>query len=356
MTSQKNAKYRHQVDDHITVKQDKTSRNELWTYSKEPKDADGTMVISYVNELNGDARLRTAVAFGMVLAVLLLLSASQADAFSLVTLSPSVSQPRRRRQQQQPRSCPSSSMPEAQKRIYYLKAENTENDDKTIDFPVGRSSPAQDGDGKNDGGGASGGGGESSGKAVTNTINERLMTELQEAVDKEKYGPRSSAGKKYGLVDGFGRARKSDEEIKAAIAEARDLNGVNPLVALAGGVFALGAAAVLWWSTSQLGLWFATHPPQTDVYFVQRAAQVFRNVAMGMISLASGFFGVTGLGILLLGVRVAYGVITGELDPTPIKPSVTAAAAAKEKQEAVQLGRIMDLMMNKKPNRRRNSK
>mmetsp|Transcript_61383 Transcript_61383/g.150229 ORF Transcript_61383/g.150229 Transcript_61383/m.150229 type:complete len:316 (+) Transcript_61383:86-1033(+) len=188
--------------------------------------------------------------------------------------------------------------------------------------------------------------------ALTNTINERLMTELQEAAGKEKFGARSTAGKKYGLVDGFGRARKTDEEVKAAIAEARDLNGVNPLVALTGGVFALGAAAVLWWATSQLGVWFTTHPPQTDVYFVQRAAQVFRNITMGMISLASGFFGVTGLGIFLLGVRVAYGVMTGELDPTPIKPSASAVAAAKEKQDAVELGKIMDLMMNKRPTRR----
>ena len=40
---------------------------------------------------------------------------------------------------------------------------------------------------------------------------------------------------------------------------------------------------------------------------------------MGVSSLASGSFGVIGLGIFLLGLRVAYGVATGELDPTPIK-------------------------------------
>ena len=193
------------------------------------------------------------------------------------------------------------------------------------------------------------------GMAVTNTINERLMAELQEAEDKEKYGAKSGAGKKYGLVDGFGRTRKTDEEIQAAIEEARDLNGVNPLVALTGGVFALVAAAILWWSTGLLGTWFATHPPQTDVYFVQRASQVVRNIAMGLFSLASGFFGVTGVGIFLLGVRVAYGVMVGVLDPTPIKPSAAAAAAAKEKQDAVDFGNIMGLMMNKKPNRRGNN-
>lgn len=190
------------------------------------------------------------------------------------------------------------------------------------------------------------------GQAATNTINERLLAELQEAQDKERFGARSAAGKKMGLVDGFGRRRKSDEEIRAAIAEARDLNGVNPLVALTGGLFAFAAAALLWWSTNQLGTWFALHPPETDVYFVQRASQVFRNIVMGMVSLASGFFGVTGLGIFLLGVRVAYGVLTGELDPTPIKPSAAAAAAARGKKEAVDFGKMMDLMTNKKSGRR----
>ena len=63
---------------------------------------------------------------------------------------------------------------------------------------------------------------------------------------------------------------------------------------------------------------FASHPLATDVYFVQRVTQVFRNAVMGLSSLASGFFGVVGIGIFLLGIRVAYGVMTGELDPTPI--------------------------------------
>ena len=161
------------------------------------------------------------------------------------------------------------------------------------------------------------------GAVATNTINERLLVELQEAEQKEKFGSKSVAGKKLGLVDGYGRTRKSDEEIKAAIAEARDLNGVNPLVALGGSLFAAGVAAALWILTNKLGIYFASHPPQTEVYFVLRTAQVFRNVVMGLVSLASAFFGVTGLGIFLLGVRVAYGVMTGELDPTPIKQRTT---------------------------------
>lgn len=180
--------------------------------------------------------------------------------------------------------------------------------------------------------------------AATNTVNERLLAELQAAENKEKFGARSSAGRKLGLVDGYGRPRKTDAEIEAAIAEARDLNGVNPVVAILGSFFALGVAAGLWYATGQLGNFFALNPVESETYFVIRSAQVVRNVAMGLISLASGFFGVTGLGIFLLGVRVAYGVITGELDPTPIKQN--------QKKDKVDLPNIWALMMGKKPNRR----
>lgn len=181
------------------------------------------------------------------------------------------------------------------------------------------------------------------GSAATNTVNERLMAELKAAEDKEKYGSRTSAGKKLGIVDGFGRPRKTDEEVKAAIEAARDLNGVNPVVALLGSFFALGVAGGLWYATKELGIFFALHPVDTEVYFLVRSSQVVRNIAMGLMSLASGFFGVTGLGIFLLGVRVAYGVITGELDPTPIKQT---------QKGKVEMPNMLDLMLNKKPNRR----
>ena len=120
-------------------------------------------------------------------------------------------------------------------------------------------------------------------------------------------------------------------------------HGIFAIVVLVGSFFALGVAGGLWYATQQLGIFFALHPVDTEVYFVIRASQVVRNVAMGLISLASGFFGVCGLGIFLLGVRVAYGVTTGELDPTPIK---------QNQQEKVDMPNVWDLMLNKKPNRR----
>jgi hypothetical protein len=105
----------------------------------------------------------------------------------------------------------------------------------------------------------------------------------------------------------------------------------------------LAAAAGLWVITNLLAEFFALHPVESDLYFVQRVSSVFRNIVMGMSSLASGFFSVTGVGIFLLAVRVAYGVAKGELDPTPLK---------KNDKGEPQLPNVWDLMLNKKPDRR----
>jgi Protein of unknown function (DUF3082) len=179
-------------------------------------------------------------------------------------------------------------------------------------------------------------------EAAINTINDRLMAELKQAENKEKFGKRSSMSKSLGLSP-FGSSL-SDEERKRAIEEARNLNGVNPFVAIGGGIVGLAIATGLWYATIALGSFFAFHPVDTDIYFVTRVTSVVRNVVMGFSSLASGFFGVTGVGILALGIRVGYGVVTGELDPTPIK---------KKASEEIEVPNILELMMNTKPNRRR---
>jgi len=196
--------------------------------------------------------------------------------------------------------------------------------------------------------------------AMTGTVNERLMAELQQAVETEKYGARSSMGQKMGLAGssssnrGSGRfrpfsSRKTDQERQAAVEEARNLNGVNPVVTLVGSMVALAIAAGLWTLTQWLAEYFALHPIESDLYVVTRVTAVFRNVVMGLVSLASGFFGVTGVGIFLLGVRVAYGVVTGELDPTPIVRKKTAT----NDEAAVDLGSAWDLMTNKNQKRGR---
>lgn len=179
--------------------------------------------------------------------------------------------------------------------------------------------------------------------AQTGTVNERLMQELQDAKQKENFGPRSKFSKNF---DGF-RSKKTDEEREAAIAAARNLNGVNPIITTVGGMLALAAAFGLWALTTTAAEFFANHLVVSDFYVVERLAAVFRNLVMGIIALATGFFGVTGLGIFLLGLRVAYGVATGELDPTPLPEQ------QKQKDE---LPNVWDLMLNKKPTRRNKKK
>ena len=215
-------------------------------------------------------------------------------------------------------------------RLGSQRNENGNDDDTTTVIPLGSLSKSD----------------EIMTEAATNTINERLMAELVQAENKERFGKRSTLSKKSMGISPFG-SMLSDEERQMAIEEARNLNGVNPVVAMVGGLVGLTIATGLWFGTSSLGTFFALHPVDTDVYFIVRVTSVFRNIVMGLSSLASGFFGVTGMGILALGIRVAYGVMTGELDPTPIK-------TRKGDANSMDIPNVWDLMMNKKPNQRRN--
>lgn len=189
-------------------------------------------------------------------------------------------------------------------------------------------------------------------KAATSTVNERLLSEIQASLDKQKGSPSSSSAsnnnsKTKEYFKEF-RSTKTEEERQRSLEEARDLNGVNPLVCIGGAAFAWACAGALWVLTTYLGVFFASHPLDSDVYFVQRVAGVFRNVVVGLSSLASGFFGVVGVGIFLLGVRVGYGVIVGELDPTPIKvPKMKDGG-----EEEFVLPDVWELMMGKKKRRR----
>jgi len=179
--------------------------------------------------------------------------------------------------------------------------------------------------------------------AKTNTVNERLIAELKAATEAEN-GPNTKMGEK--LRDSFRYSDKTDAEREAALEAARDLNGVNPIVTILASFFAFGMAYAFWTATQFLGELFLAHPDSADApYAFVRSASVFRNVVMGLSSLASGFSAVSGLGVFLLGLRVAYGVVTGELDPTPIrKPGL--------KDDEIEIPNVWDLMMNKKPNKR----
>jgi Protein of unknown function (DUF3082) len=189
--------------------------------------------------------------------------------------------------------------------------------------------------------------------AAIGTVNQRLLAELEAARELEKNGPRSTIIPiPKAVTTIFGAQRKSDEERRAAIAQARDLNGVNPFTALLGSVVALAGSIAFWQVTDLLAEYFAMHPDDPDqLYVVSRLAAVGRNVAIGLSALASGFFGVTGLGILLLGLRVLYGVIVGELDPTPKAKDGSTASGQDTKIEIQEMWKLMTNQSKKRGQR-----
>jgi len=105
------------------------------------------------------------------------------------------------------------------------------------------------------------------------------------------------------------------EAQKQIVQEEVDLNGVDPIACVLGAA-PVGALSYGFWTfTQRAAEWFLANPVETDFYPAQRLGFVFQAAVVGLSSLAAGIFGFTGLGILLLGLRVAFGVLTGELDP-----------------------------------------
>ena len=94
-----------------------------------------------------------------------------------------------------------------------------------------------------------------------------------------------------------------------------DLNGINPVTTIAFSVLPMGMCYLLVQVTSWLSEHFAIDQVDSDIYPVQRGAVVARNLVVGISSLATGFTGVVGVGLLAMGIAVAVGVTKGELDP-----------------------------------------
>jgi len=179
--------------------------------------------------------------------------------------------------------------------------------------------------------------------AQTNTINTRLLAEI-EAATRAEGGPKTKLASKMSQVFSYSPS-KTPEERQRALDQARDLNGISPMTTLTAGVVACIMGYGLWMATQSLAVVFFTHPVSVDApYMFARLASVFRNVVMGITSLASGFFFVTGLGIFLLGVRVTQGVVSGELDPEKKNRS-------SREEETIELPNIWDLMLGKKKRR-----
>ncbi|CAE7033036.1 SLC2A3 [Symbiodinium natans] len=105
------------------------------------------------------------------------------------------------------------------------------------------------------------------------------------------------------------------EEQKRIVQQEVDLNGIDPVACFLGAAPVAALSYGFWTFTSRSAEWFYNHPVESDFYPVQRLGLVFQAAVVGLSSLAAGIFGFTALGILLLGVRVSFGVMSGELDP-----------------------------------------
>lgn len=107
----------------------------------------------------------------------------------------------------------------------------------------------------------------------------------------------------------------SDDQ-KRIVQQEVDLNGIDPIACVVGAAPTAALSYGFWTFTGSAAEWFVTHPIESDFYPVQRLGAAFQAAVVGLSSLAAGIFGFTALGIFLLGVRVALGVASGELDPS----------------------------------------
>jgi len=110
-------------------------------------------------------------------------------------------------------------------------------------------------------------------------------------------------------------AKVPTEDQKRIVQQDVDLNGVDPITCILGAVPVAALSYGFWTFTESAAAWFVSHPITTDFYPAQRLGIVFQTALIGLSSLAAGIFGFTALGLLLLGFRVAAGVMSGELDP-----------------------------------------
>lgn len=112
-----------------------------------------------------------------------------------------------------------------------------------------------------------------------------------------------------------------DAPQKNAFAQKKeDLNGIQPGTPLLFSLFPAVCCVAFWQLTTYMTNHFAINFISSDMYPVRRLASVARNFIVGLTTLASGFTGVIALGLFLLGVTVAVGVMKGELDPNNPKP------------------------------------
>jgi hypothetical protein len=94
-----------------------------------------------------------------------------------------------------------------------------------------------------------------------------------------------------------------------------DLNGIEPWKPLVFSIFPAGFSFLAFQASFYLASHFAVNLVVSEVYPIQRAAIIARNLVVGIVTLAAGFSGVVAVGLFALGIAVVVGVIKGEVDP-----------------------------------------
>ena len=132
-----------------------------------------------------------------------------------------------------------------------------------------------------------------------NNLNDRLLTEISEIEAEMPLRESDVPQMERAPIGGY----------------TNDLLDVNPFYAFSGSALAAGAAVGMWLLTGFLAQKFADSAPMADdFYVVQRIATVVRTCVVGASALASGVSGVTSVGLLLLSIRCAFGILTGEFE------------------------------------------
>eukprot|EP01038_Epipyxis_sp_PR26KG_P008005 gene8005-10848_t len=171
---------------------------------------------------------------------------------------------------------------------------------------------------------------------IQNQQREKKQSETESLNKKQKASPPTSYNKFSNAITNteaklspFGSLTanelqnlKSEKPIRK-VQKKDDLNGIDPLTPLSFSIVPVIMSYIGWQMATYFAGHFAIEFVSSDIYPIQRAAIVARNIVVGLFTLASGFSGVIGLGLFLLGLTVGVGVIKGELDPKKVTSAET---------------------------------
>lgn len=123
---------------------------------------------------------------------------------------------------------------------------------------------------------------EAGGSARMNTINDKLLADIEAAKGQFRV-----------------EAPQVDDR------EEVDVSDVNPVQSVLSGAAALASAYVFWLGVGFASDAFDAHPIDSEFYPVMRISMVMRTIVLGAGTLLSGITGFAGVGLVVLGAKVA---------------------------------------------------